>query len=146
MRIGHIIIAAAALGAATPAAAQSWNRVTGNADAVSYVDADSLRRVGDKIYGYYISVYATPIDDWIYSSGIHAEFACSQNYFRTLEYTYYDRGGGLLRTEPSETIDEHKVPQPGSLNESIFGFVCEGTGGTPVGDPFIDAPRYWDHN
>ncbi len=146
MRIGHIFIAAAVLGTGAPAAAQSWHRVAGNADTVSYVDADSLRREGDMVYGYYINVYSSPIGDWIHGSGIRSEFACDQNYFRTLEYTYYDRGGGELRTEPSETIDERKVPEPGSLNGSIFEFACEETGGTPVGDPFIDAPRFWDHN
>jgi len=146
MRIGSMFIAAAVLGAAAPAAAQNWHRVDGNADTVSYVDADSLRRSGNMVYGYYVNVYAAPINDWVYGSGIRSEFACNRNYFRTLEYTYYGRAGDALRTEPSETIDEHKVPQPGSLNESVMEFACRGTGGTPVGDPFTDAPRFWDQN
>lgn len=144
MRIGHIVVVAAALGTAAPAAAQTWHRVARDGDTVSYVDADSIRRSGNLVYGYYINLYSTPINGRVYASGIRSEFACSQNYFRTLEYTFYNRSGDTLRTEPSETIDERKVPGAGSINESVFQFVCRGTGGTRVSEPFDDAPNYWD--
>ena len=138
----RLILAAAALLPLVPAeaAAQSWYRVGGNERTVSYVDLASLRPIGDKIIGDVESVYAEPIDGEIWGAKIRTEFDCVGKYFRTLEYSYYGQGGKLMSTEPSETINEKKVPKPESINEAIMDFACFRKGGTQVADPFTDAP------
>jgi hypothetical protein len=144
MRI--ILAAAAALLPLVPgqALAQQWYNVGGNDKTQSYVDASSLRASGDKIIGDVMSIYATPLNDGeIRGAKIKTEFACRQNYFRTIEYSYYGDDGMSFRTEPSETLDEHKVPKPDSINEAIMAFACYKKGGTAVTNPFVDAPtRY----
>ncbi|HWU96092.1 MAG TPA: surface-adhesin E family protein [Sphingomonas sp.] len=138
MRI--LLAAAALLPFATPAAAQQWYRVGGNDNTMSYVDLASLRPLGDKIVGEVESVYAQPLDEGIVATKIRTEFDCSGKSFRTLEYSFYLAGGRLLRTEPSETLNEKKYPKPNSINEAIMDFACLRKGGTAVGNPITDAP------
>lgn len=122
------------------AAAQSWYRVGGNEHTQSYVDLASLRPMGGKIIGDVESVYAEPLDGGVWAARIRTEFDCTGKYFRTLEYSYYGQAGKLLSTEPSETINDRKIPKPDSINEAIMDFVCFRKGGTLVADPFADAP------
>lgn len=135
-----VFAAAALLPVATPAAAQQWYRVGGNETTMSYVDLASLRPLGDKIIGDVESVYVEPIGDGIIAARIRTEFNCQAKNFRTLEYSFYAPGGKFLRTEPSETLNEIKVPKPGSINESIMDFACLRKGGIAVADPIKDAP------
>jgi hypothetical protein len=135
------LLLAAALAAFVPAEAQaaSWYRVGGNEATMSYVDLDSISASGGKTTATVESVYLEPVDGDIYASAIRSEYDCAGGYFRTLEYSYFGAAGNLLGTEPSATIDEHKVPVPDSLNEAMMQFVCERTGGEYVGDIFADA-------
>ncbi|MBB4098407.1 surface-adhesin E family protein [Sphingomonas kyeonggiensis] len=126
--------------AATPAAAQQWYRVGGNDNTMSYVDLDSLRPLGDKIIGDVESVYVRPLDEGIVAAKIRTEFNCVDKSFRTLEYSFYTAGGKLLRTEPSETLNQVKRPKPDSINEAIMDFACLRKGGTAVANPITDAP------
>ncbi|MEP9361200.1 surface-adhesin E family protein [Sphingomonas sp. KR3-1] len=138
----RLLLATAALlpVAAAPAAAQQWYRVGGNENTMSYVDLASLKPASDgKITGDVESVYATPLDEGIVAARIRTEFNCTNTSFRTLSYSYYMAGGKFLRTEPSETINEYKLPKPGSINIAIMEFACKRTGGTAVGDPIADA-------
>ena len=135
-----VFAAAALLPFATPAAAQQWYRVGGNENTMSYVDLASLRPLGDKIIGDVESVYIEPIGDGIIAARIRTEFNCQAKNFRTLEYSFYAPGGKFLRTEPSETLNEIKIPKPGSINESIMDFACLRKGGIAVADPIKDAP------
>ncbi len=141
MRI--FIAAAAALLALAPAqaAAQSWYRVAGNAKQISYVDFASLRPLGGKIIAVTKSVYREQLngDTGVFSTEIRSEYDCPGNYFRTLEYSYFDAAGTRLSTEPSQTINEHKVPAKDSINESLLAFICYRKGGTLVSDPVSDA-------
>jgi hypothetical protein len=126
---------------ATPAAAQQWYRVGGNENTMSYVDLASLKAASDgKITGDVESVYAKPLDEGIIAAKIRTEFNCTNTSFRTLEYSYYDTSGKFMRTEPSETINEIKVPKPNSINIAIMEFACKRTGGTAVTNPLTDAP------
>jgi hypothetical protein len=132
---------AALLPVAMPAAAQQWYRVGGNDNTMSYVDLASLKPAADgKITGDVESVYATPLDEGIIAARIRTEFNCTNTTFRTLSYSFYAAGGKFLRTEPSETINEIKVPKPNSINIAIMEFACRRTGGTLVSDPITDAP------
>lgn len=126
--------------AATPATAQQWYRVGGNDNTMSYVDLTSLRSLGDRIVGDVESVYVQPLDEGIVAAKIRTEFNCQDKSFRTLEYSFYLAGGKLLRTEPSETINEIKRPKPDSINEAIMDFACFRKGGTAVTNPISDAP------
>ena len=141
MRI--IAAAAAALLALAPAqaSAQSWYRVGGNAKQMSYVDLASLRPLGSKIIAVTKSVYKDELngDTGIFSTQIRSEYDCAGNYFRTLEYSYFDMAGKHMRTEPSETINDHKTPAANSINESMMEFICYRKGGTLVSDPLADA-------
>lgn len=135
-----LFAAAALLPVATPAAAQQWYRVGGNDNTTSYVDLASLKVAADgKITGDVESVYATPLDEGIIAARIRTEFNCTNTTFRTLSYSFYTATGKFLRTEPSETINEIKVPKPNSINISIMEFACRRTGGTLVRDPITDA-------
>lgn len=141
MRI--VIAAAAALLALVPAqaAAQSWYRAGGNAKQMSYVDLASLRPLGGKIIAVTKSVYKEQLngDTGIFSTEIRSEYDCPGNYFRTLEYSYFDASGSRMSTEPSQTINEHKTPSKGSINEAMLDFICYRKGGTLVSDPYADA-------
>jgi len=136
-----IALAAALLLPMMPATADatSWYRVGGNKQTVSYVDLDSLRPIGGKIIALTQSIYAAPLDGNIYASAIRSEYDCAGKYFRTLEYSYYGQGGKFISTEPSQTINEQKVPAKDSINEALMDFVCYRKGGTAVTDPFADA-------
>lgn len=137
----RILAIAALLASLAPgvAGATSWYRVAGNEKTTLYVDLDSLTRNGGVLTGRSMSVYAELIDDEVRAGEIKTEYHCDEGYFRTLTYTYYGDDHQSLGTEPSATIDEHKVPAPNSLNEAMLTFVCKGTGGTRVDDPFADA-------
>lgn len=117
----------------------SWQRAGGNDSNVSYVDIASRQVSNQRVIVMTLSVYAKPISDNIYAVAIKSEYDCPANDFRTLEYSYYDYNGKFMSTEPSETINEHKVPEPGSINEVLMDVACKGTGGTPVADPFKDG-------
>jgi hypothetical protein len=135
-----LLVAAALLAfVPTQAGATSWYWVGGNEKTQSYVDLDSLRSIGSKIVVVTKSVYSAPINDDIYATAIRSEYDCAGGYFRTLEYSYFGYSGNLIDTEPSQTINEHKVPAKDSINESIQDFVCYRKGGTLVGDPLADA-------
>jgi hypothetical protein len=123
----------------TEAAAQSWYFVGGNESTRTYVDLSSLRPIDNKMIGDVQSVYSTPLDGGIWGVRIRQEFDCVGNYFRTLQYSYYGAGGTFIDTEASETINEHKVPVPNSINEGVMQFVCYRSGGTQVASPFDDA-------
>jgi hypothetical protein len=138
-----IIAVAAALLAMAPAtaSAQNWFRVGGNAQSMAYVDLASLRPMGDKIVAITRSVYKEQLngDTGIFASEIRSEYDCAGNYFRTLEYGYYNVIGEKLRTEPSQTINEHKVPVKDSLNAAMMEFVCYRKGGSAVVDTYSDS-------
>ena len=135
------LLFAAALLAVLPtqAGATSWYWVGGNDKTQSYVDLDRVRTIGSKIVVLTKSVYSTPISENIYATAIRSEYDCAGGYFRTLEYSYYGYSNNLIDTEPSQTINEHKVPAKESINESIMDFVCYRKGGTSVADPMADA-------
>lgn len=136
-----LIAVAALLPFATPAAAQQWYRVGGNDNTISYVDLASIRPAGNgKVTADVESVYASPLNEGIIAARIRTEFNCSARNFRTIEYSFYVAGGKFLRTEPSETLNEIKVPKPDSINEAIMDFACLRKGGTAVANPFTDAP------
>jgi hypothetical protein len=138
MRLPMLCLAAGSLVAAQPAAAERWYAVGGTDDGRAYVDADSVRIDGDVRYARSYTRYAAPIGGEVYAGTIVAEFDCANRWFRTLEYSYFGARREHLGTEPSETIDQRRVPEPGSINDGIFGFVCFGRGGDAVVDP-------WDH-
>ncbi|MEI9849599.1 MAG: surface-adhesin E family protein [Sphingomonas sp.] len=137
----RILLAAALLlpSVGSEAAAATWYRIGGNRNTVTYIDADSIRRIGPKTTALTQSIYAKPIEGTVHAGRITSEYDCGAGYFRTLEYSYLDAAGTVFGTEASATIDEHKVPAPGSINESTMKFVCTGQGGTLVADPFADA-------
>lgn len=137
----RLLLAAALLApfASAEASATSWYRVGGNAKTMSYVDLDSIRPIGNKIVVLTQSIYAEPLDEDIYASAIRSEYDCAAGYFRTLEYSYYGQNGRFIRTEPSATINEQKVPAKESINEAIMEFVCYRKGGIAVANPFTDA-------
>jgi hypothetical protein len=135
------LLLAAALAAFVPAEAHaaSWYRVGGNETTMSYVDLDSLRPLEGKIIALTQSVYADMLDGDVQSSMIRSEYDCAGGYFRTLEYTYFGSDQSNLGTEPSATINEHKVPLPDSLNEAMMEFICYRKGGEYVSDIYADA-------
>lgn len=138
----RLLLAAAVLlpFAAAPASAQQWYRVGGNDSTMSYVDLSSLRALGDRIVGDVESVYVQPIGEGIIAAKIRTEFNCQARTFRTLEYSFYTPAGKLLRSEPSETMNDNKPIKPNSINEAIMDFACYRKGGTAVANPIADAP------
>jgi hypothetical protein len=141
----RLMLAAAAIlpFISTAAMAESWYSTGGNEKTQTYVDLDSLRPIGDKIVVVTKSVYAEPLcsdEECVIGSGdIRSEWDCAGNSFRTLEYSYYDLNDDFILTEPSETINERKVPAAGSINEATMDFVCYRRGGEFVEDPYADA-------
>lgn len=142
----RILAAVAALLAIAPivaiAQSQSWYRVAGNSNQANYVDAASIRNIGGKTIVVTKAIYKEQLngDSGIFGAEIRAEYDCPDKSFRSLEYTYFDQAGKKLRTLPSSTINERKVPAPGSINEAMMDFVCYRKGGTLVADPVADAP------
>ncbi len=148
MKFVRFALAAVIFSAAvsTAAQAQSWQRAGGNESTFSYVDVASRAVIRNRVTVLTQSVYAEPLDGGIYAVVIKSEFDCSANDFRTLEYSYYDINNNYMSTEVSETINEHKIPSPGSINEALLSIACTGSGGIAVSDPFTDAksqfPQY----
>ncbi len=144
MRICFSLAAAAALLAgAAPAAAQNWHRVGGDAEAVAYVDAASISGEGAIKRANVYTVYARPVENRLYAGGILSEFNCAENWFRTIEYSYYGAGGVRFETHASSRPNEHRTPDPGSFNHMFFRFVCAGEGGVAVGaDAWSDAQAF----
>jgi len=126
---------------ANPALAERWMHVGGNDTAQTYVDADSIAVGPGPRYARWLSVYAQPQQRNVGGGVILGEVHCSENYFRTLQYSFYDPTGRHTDTEGSETINERKVPSAGSINESVLEFICRGTGGSPVANAWQDARR-----
>ncbi|RYE01672.1 MAG: hypothetical protein EOP61_10600 [Sphingomonadales bacterium] len=140
MRRIAVVAALALFALPATASAEAWYRVGGNSKTISYVDLDSLRNIGGKIIVVTRSVYAEALSGEIFGAGIRSEYDCPNKYFRTLEYSYYTKSGSLISTEPSQTINEHKVPAAGSINEAMMDFICYRKGGTLVANPTTDAP------
>ena len=139
MRFISVCMAAAIMATAQPAAAERWFAV-GDGDNVStYVDADSIETRGAMRYARSFSRYAAPLDGDVYAGTIASEFDCANNWFRTLEYSYYGPRREHLATERSETIDQRRPLEPGTINAGIFRFVCFGAGGVAVVDPWVHA-------
>jgi hypothetical protein len=141
MRILGLVIAGAILTAAGPAAAERWYAVGGNDEGWTYVDADSMESRGGLRYAKSYTRYASPLFDEVYAGTIISEFDCANNWFRTLEYSYYGAAREHIGTEASETIDQRREIEAGSINEAIFGFVCFGRSRESVIDPWEHAGR-----
>lgn len=136
----RLMLVAAMISLATPASAAQWYLVGGNDQTRTYVDLSSLRSLDTKIVGDVLSIYASPVGDGdIYGAKIREEFDCTGKSFRTLVYTYYGQDGSFIESQPSETINERKVPAANSINEAIMDFACYRNGGESVADPFSDA-------
>ncbi|MBX3566162.1 MAG: hypothetical protein KF730_16505 [Sphingomonas sp.] len=141
----RLIIAAAAtallMSVPGQASAQSWYRVGGNAKQMSYVDLASVRPLGGKIIAITKSVYKEQLNgnSGVFSTEVRSEYDCPGNYFRTLEYSYFDASGKHISTEASLTINDHKVPGKDSINEAMLEFICYRKGGTQISDPYADA-------
>lgn len=138
---------AALLFASSAAHATDWYNVGGNQRTQTYVDADSIRQIGDKTQVWSWSVYAQPLHDGqTYSARIKSEYDCAASYFRTLEYVYFGPNAKYLKTEASETINERKYPAPDSINESLMAFVCKRVGGTKAPNPLDHAAGQFASN
>ena len=133
--------AATILTAAAPASAEHWYAVGGNDDGWTYVDADSVQTRGGLRYAQSYTRYSSPLFDEVYAGTITSEFDCANNWFRTLEYSYYGARREHIGTEPSETIDQRRQVESGTINEAIFGFVCFGRSRESVVDPWEHAGR-----
>lgn len=138
-----LLIVTATLPSAAMAA--SWYQVGGNEKSQAYIDADSKRDIGSrKIVVNTLSVYSSPLGGTdIWSTLVKVEYSCNQRYFRTLEYSYYDVYDRHVKTEESLTINERKEASEGSINEAMMQFVCDGYGGTPVANPWVNARQYF---
>jgi hypothetical protein len=141
MRLGSYGLALLLLVAAQPASAERWLRIGGDAQAVHYVDADSIRQDGGLRRARLYSRFAAPVAGRIFASGIDAEYDCAAGRYRTIAYDYFGAGRESLGTERSESIDRWRAPVAGTIDEAIHRFICTRAGGTPVGDPWEDAGR-----
>ena len=104
----------------------NWKRVGENTDGtVFYVDKNSLKRNGNRIYFFSMMDYAKPIDG-ILSTRIYQEGNCSNYSFRYLKDFYYDQpmGNGSIVAQIDE-MGEWVANIPGSLNESVFEYLCK---------------------
>jgi hypothetical protein len=140
-KIFGLTLAAAMLAGAAPAMAERWHRIASDADNefIVYVDADAITVQGNLRFTRTYNIHATPLGGRVHASAVRSEYHCNEHYFRTLEYSYFGASNEFLFTEPSDTLNERKVPPPDSVSESTFRFVCEGEGGTPVDDPWRDG-------
>jgi hypothetical protein len=126
--------------ATASAQVQDWVRVAGNDQMLAFVDAGSITRNGTKATAVTFSGYAKPLGETdIWFTAVKVEYNCSANSFRTLEYTYYGKDRRSLGTEASFTINENRTPKAGSIDERFFQYTCNGTNGTPSGNPFRDT-------
>lgn len=141
MRLGSYGLALLALMAPQPASAERWFRIGGDAQAVHYVDADSVRGGGGLRRARLYSRFMAPVAGRIFASGIDAEYDCAGGRYRTIAYDYFGAARQSLGTERSESIDRWRAPEAGTIDEAIHRFVCTRAGGTPVADPWEDAGR-----
>ena len=140
MRPIALVVCAGLAMIASPAAAQSWQRIASNDDTVGYVDGDSIRNQGNLRQVRAFFVFSEPLDGRVLASTVQYEFDCGRSQFRSIEYSYFDLEGRLIRTEPSETIDEFETAPQGSISEALIESVCLGQAGEAVADPIRDAP------
>ncbi len=140
-----MMIAAAAILAPLPAAAiaaaESWYRVGGNENSVTYVDASSIRTAASEREAWTLSVFATPIDGRVHAARVHYAFGCAEGYYRSLRYVHLGIKGEELSNHASTSSDRRRTPDEGSISQKMLDFVCNGKGGTPIGDPADDADQ-----
>ncbi len=136
MKFMHFAIASLALVGAN-ASAERWYLAAQGDKMKSFVDFDSYTAVGAMIRVQVLDIYPQGLGQTnTYGSRVWEEVNCSNRTFRTLEYIFFGRGKSVQSVEPSATINEWKVPDPGSINESTVRVICtrEGRGFEP--DPF----------
>tara|TARA_Y100001936_G_scaffold197994_1_gene198991 strand:- start:611 stop:1003 length:393 start_codon:yes stop_codon:yes gene_type:complete len=104
----------------------NWKRVGENTNGtVFYVDKSSVKRMGNTIYFFSMMDYAKPVDG-VLSTKIYQEGNCSDYSFRYLKDFYYDQpmGNGSVVHQIDE-VSKWTANIPGSLNETVFDFLCK---------------------
>tara|TARA_Y100000287_G_C14094840_1_gene292209 strand:+ start:126 stop:518 length:393 start_codon:yes stop_codon:yes gene_type:complete len=104
----------------------NWKKVGENTTGtVFYVDKDSVKRIGNTIYFFSMMDYAKP-KDGVLSTRIYQEGNCANYSFRYLKDFYYDQpmGNGTIVAQIDEP-GEWTANVPGSLNETVFDFLCK---------------------
>ncbi len=135
VRLGRVMMAAALLGAATPAAAEAWRLAAQNDNAVMLVDADSVQVRGSIIYATVMTV-ARPqqTGDWDQSI-IRREIDCGRGQSAMMERRFFDRGRLVEQNTDRLAPDAHG---PGSMMRGVLDTVCGRRDylSTPVADPY----------
>ena len=104
----------------------NWKRVGENTDGtVFYVDKNSLKKNGNRIYFFSMMDYARPVDG-VLSTRIYQEGNCADYSFRYLKDFYYDQpmGNGKIVGQIDE-MGKWVANIPGSLNETVFEYLCK---------------------
>ena len=103
-----------------------WKKIGSNVSgSVLYVDALSIKRVGNKAFFFTMMDYASP-KEGVLSNRIYQEINCTDFTFRYLKDFYYPQP--MANGEPIATIDEPsewKSTRSGSIGEEAFKFVCK---------------------
>jgi hypothetical protein len=140
MKIMHLAIAGLVL-LGSGAHAERWYLAASNDRLKSYVDFDSFTTVGTMLRVQVLDIYPQGLGEGAntFAARVWEEVNCNSRTFRTLEYIFFGRGKKVQSVEPSASINEWKVPDPGSINESTVRVICtrEGRGFEP--DPYASV-------
>jgi hypothetical protein len=140
MKFRYLAVAAFML-AGSAAHAERWYLAATSAQTRSYVDFDSFGAAGSMTRVNVLDIYPAGLTSGsttIAASRILEEVNCANKTFRTMEYIFYKQDRSVMSLEPSDTINEWKVPSKGSLNEARVDMICARSGGRYVPDPFTD--------
>ncbi len=140
MKFRYLAVAAL-ICAGSAAQAERWYLAATSAQTRSYVDFDTFGAAGSMTRVNVLDIYPAGLTsggNTIAAARILEEVNCSNKTFRTIEYLFYKMDRSILSLEPSDTINEWKVPAKGSLNEARVDMICTRSGGRYVPDPFTD--------
>jgi hypothetical protein len=121
----RILLAIAALLAATPAFATDWTlgTVADDKSSAMFVDRDSIEHETDgKIRAWVFYVLAEDKEGGVAAVALQQEYDCSAHSFRRLYIRSYDAGGAI--TLETEYVTDWKQNAPGDQGSRMQEFIC----------------------
>lgn len=126
--------------AATPAAAADWY-MTGeaaSASSASFIDKDSIRRVGDMVQARFYMVYIENESDGTASLEALMEYDCAQRRSRFLRLATFDDRQAMLSDDPGS--GRWSPVNAGTQEEPTMAFACS-NGQSRTASPSLGADR-----
>jgi Surface-adhesin protein E len=100
-----------------------WVQVSRDREGTHYIDAGSVRAVGDRRFMRHRMRLATPLPDGSVTATLHVEITCKARTLALLGGLEQDQAGAIIQTYKYSR--PRVVPvSPNSVSERYFHYVC----------------------